>query len=141
MLAYPVLSLRSVGPCRLLVSRLLVGILKLECCPSTAGGYQTVLPLPCCCLLFGSRDRHDAPGALRGSFFHSEHVARWWCIQRSPPLCCRLLLVAAIVLISCCDSPITVGLVGTILALLAFGDGPLTGISLLFQSKNPLLWY
>jgi hypothetical protein len=25
--------------------------------------------------LFGSRVRHDAPGALRGSFFHSEHVA------------------------------------------------------------------
>jgi hypothetical protein len=29
MLAYPVLSLRSVGPCRLLVSRLLVGTLLL----------------------------------------------------------------------------------------------------------------
>jgi hypothetical protein len=40
--------------------------IKLKCCLFTAGGYQTVLPLPCC---FGSRVRHDAPAALRGLFF------------------------------------------------------------------------
>jgi hypothetical protein len=44
------------------------------------------------------------------------------------PFCC-LLLVAAIVLVSCCVSSITVGSVGTVLALMAFGHGPLTGIS------------
>jgi hypothetical protein len=46
------------------------------------------------------------------------------------PFCC-LLVVGSIVLISCCVSSMTVGSVGTVLALLAFDHGPLTGISLL----------
>jgi hypothetical protein len=100
-------------PSALWESNRLVGccFIKLERCLSTVGGYRTVLPLPCLLLLVvyqtrvlplhcgrlpndffslpscccGSWVQHDAPGALRGLFFHSIHVARW-CVQRLPPL-------------------------------------------------------
>jgi hypothetical protein len=52
------------------------------------------------------------------------------------PINCCLLLVGSIVFIPCCVSSITVGSVGTVLALLAFGHGPLTGISLLFRFEK-----
>jgi hypothetical protein len=57
-------------PSALWESNRLVGccFIKLERCLSTAGGYRTVLPLPCCCLLFGSRVRHVVSSALRGPF-------------------------------------------------------------------------
>jgi hypothetical protein len=81
----------------------------------------------------GSRVQHDAPGALRGLFFHSRRVVQW-CVQRLPPLCC-LLPVSAIAHISCCVSVLLSRSVQsvTVLALLAFGHGPLTEISLSFQ--------
>jgi hypothetical protein len=40
-------------------------------------------------IVVGSRVQHDAPGALRGLFFHSRRVA-WWCVQRLPPLRCSV---------------------------------------------------
>jgi hypothetical protein len=44
--------------------------LKLKLSPTPG------LPIDCCVVVLGSRARHDAPGALRGPFFHSGHVAR-----------------------------------------------------------------
>jgi hypothetical protein len=136
-------------------NRLLCRFIEFERCLSTAGGYRTIhsaslLVVVCC---FGSRVRHVVSSALRGPFsivgmlpalrglfflvdmlqalsglFSVVDVLPGSPLSGHLPFCC-LLLVAAIVLVSCCVSSITVGSVGTFLALMAFGHGPLTGIS------------
>jgi hypothetical protein len=63
------------------------------------------------CCYVGSRVRHDAPSALRGPFSYSEHVAAGGAFSGHLPFV-AFLLVAAIVLVSCCVSSITVGSLG-----------------------------
>jgi hypothetical protein len=84
------------------------------------------------CCFSGSRVQHDAPGALRGLFFHSRHVARW-CVQWLPPL---LLHYPCLLL---CFFHANHGQFSRCLPV-----SPLTvtrSLLIRFRFKNPLLWY
>jgi hypothetical protein len=73
------------------------------------------LSIDCCFLLFGSRVRHDAPGALRGLFFLVDMLLPVVHSAVTSPSVAFLLV--AIVLVSCCVSSITVGWFGRSLDL------------------------